>query len=73
VKSTKESTHAFIIRIWIEPREKKDEKPIWRGVIEHVGSGDRVYFDQLEHIATHVMAYIEAKRVTIHKGKSSRI
>lgn len=60
MKSAKETTHSFIVRIWIEPREIKDADAKWRGVIEHVGSGDRVYFDQLERIAIQISTYIEA-------------
>ena len=68
MKSTKESSLAFIVRIWVEPRELKDAEPIWRGVIEHVGSGERVYFDQLEQIMTHMRSYIEAMGVKAHKA-----
>ena len=70
VKSTKETAHAFIVRIWMEPREFKDAEPIWRGVIEHVGSGARVYFDKLEQIAIHVFPYIEEMGVKADKPKS---
>ena len=67
VKSAKESSLAFIVRIWVEPREIKDAKPIWRGVIEHVGSGEQVYFDQLEQIAIQVMPHIEAMGLKVEK------
>ena len=70
VKSNKETAHAFIVRIWMETRELRDAEPIWRGVIEHVGSGARVYFDQLEQIAVHVMPYLEAMGIKVDKGKS---
>jgi hypothetical protein len=69
MKSTKETAHAFIVRIWMETRELKDAEPIWRGVIEHVDSGARVYFDKLEQIAIYVMPYLEAMGIKIDKGK----
>jgi hypothetical protein len=69
VKSPEETTHAFIIRIWIEPREIEDAEPIWRGVIEHVGSGTRVYFDRLEQIVEHLLPYFEAMGVTVQQPK----
>lgn len=71
MESPKETTHAFIVRIWIEHRESKDAEPIWRGVIEHVDSGDQVYFDQLDQIAMRVMPYIETMGVKVDKTKAS--
>lgn len=58
MKSIKETTQAFVVRIWIEPRQVENAAPIWRGVIERVDSGDRVYFDRLEKISTYFAAYL---------------
>jgi hypothetical protein len=58
VKSIKEATHAFIVRLWIEPHQMNHAEPIWRGVIERVDSGDRVYFDQLEKMSTYFAQYL---------------
>ena len=60
MKSSKEATHAFIVRIWIEPREIKDAEPLWRGVIEHVEGEKRVYFDHLDKMSTYFAKYLEA-------------
>jgi len=46
----------------------KDAEPIWRGVIEHVDRGTRVYFDQLEQIAIHMLPYVEAMGVKVEKS-----
>jgi hypothetical protein len=70
VKSTKDTSHAFIVRVWMEPRDIKDSEPTWRGVIEHVGSGARVYFDQLEQIVGHLLPYVEAMGVKVDKPKA---
>jgi len=70
VKSVEETTHAFIVRIWIEHGERKDAEPIWRGVIEHVGSGEQTYFNKLEQILLHLIPYIEAMGVKVDKPKS---
>jgi hypothetical protein len=59
VKSIKEITHAFIVRIWIEPQEQKDAEPIWRGVIEHVEGDEPVYFDHLDKINSYFAKYLE--------------
>jgi hypothetical protein len=64
MKSTKEFIHAFIVRIWIEPREKKDALPVWRGVIEHVEMEDveyekPVYFDHLDKLKSYFANYLQ--------------
>ena len=59
VKPTKETTHAFILRIWIEPRELKDAEPIWRGVVEHVEGDERVYFNNLNMLKRYFAEYLE--------------
>ena len=70
MKSTKEIIHAFIVRIWIEPREAKDAEPIWRGVIEHVEDDERVYFDQLDKMRTYFSKYLEKIGIKIdNRGK----
>ena len=64
MKSTKEIIHAFIVRIWIEPRETKGAEPIWRGVILHVDNKkpedeNPVYFDHLDKMHTYFAKYLE--------------
>jgi hypothetical protein len=59
MKSTKEIIHAFVVRIWVEPRERKDADPIWRGVIEDVNGDEPVYFDHLDKMSTYFVKYLE--------------
>jgi len=59
VKSTREISHAFIVRIWIEPRELKDAEPPWRGVIEAVAGYKRVYFDHLDKMSTYFAKFLQ--------------
>jgi len=40
--------HSFIVRIWIEPREIASENLAWRGMVQHVMSGERTYFRTFE-------------------------
>ena len=70
MKSTKEIIHAFIVRIWIEPREVKDAEPIWRGVIEHVEIEDiehekPVYFDHLDRMRSYFAKYLKKLGIKI--------
>ena len=60
---TKEKTESFILRVWIEPRESEDLKPEWRGVIENVGNGERVYFNHLDQVTIYLTSFIEAMGV----------
>ena len=63
MKTIKEITHAFIVRIWIEPREAKGSEPIWRGLIEHVEiehveDEKPVYFDDLDKMRSYFAKYL---------------
>jgi len=59
VKSINDPVHSFVVRIWIEHTERKDAEPIWRGVIEQVGSNQRVYFDHLDKVRIYFAQYLE--------------
>jgi len=50
VNPIEENTHVFIVRIWCERREIEGRMPTWRGMIEHVPSGERRYFKDLDEI-----------------------
>lgn len=53
-----EHVHVFIVRVWREPRELEDAAIIWRGVIEHVDSGDRRYFRRLGAVTGFIRSYL---------------
>jgi hypothetical protein len=39
---------SFIVRMWCEGGAGSDVKAqVWRGSVEHVGSGERVFFSEL--------------------------
>jgi hypothetical protein len=42
-----ERSASFIIRIWRDDREDTFTEVVWRGSIENVRSGDKVYFRKL--------------------------
>ena len=43
-------TQSFIIRIWDEAVDDEGQVVTWRGSIDHVGSGKRLYFCDLDGI-----------------------
>lgn len=55
----------FIVRIWREPREIEGAGPEWRGVIEHVGSGERRYLKDLGEITAFVAPRLEEMGVKL--------
>ena len=54
-----ETSHTFIARFWLEPREIKDARPIWRGVVEHVASGQRRYLEDLDEIKEFIAVHLQ--------------
>jgi hypothetical protein len=53
------STQVFIVRIWAETREIQAAPSVWRGVIEHVHSGERRYFRDVSEVAAFVGSFLE--------------
>lgn len=52
------TTHVFIVRLWRESEEVDDSKTLWRGVIEHVPSGERRYLANPSEIWVFMAVYI---------------
>jgi hypothetical protein len=61
------NTHVFILRFWLEPREIEGAEPEWRGVIEHVESGERRYFRNLEVMLSFVAKYFDGLDTEMNK------
>lgn len=51
-------TQAFIVRFWLEPREMQGERPLWRGAIEHVHSGRKLFLKSLDQVTAFIEAYL---------------
>lgn len=60
MKSFDEYTHSFVVRVWLEPREIEGATPEWRGIIEHVASGERIYVQDLREIESFISCYVES-------------
>jgi hypothetical protein len=58
MKSFCEDTHSFILRCWREPRELKEAAPVWRGEVEHVPTGKRIYFKNFEELKQFLTSYL---------------
>lgn len=53
-----ENSQAFIVRIWSEPREIEHARPEWRGMVEHIPSGQRCYIKSLYELAAFIASYL---------------
>lgn len=49
---------SFVVRIWLERREIAGAPAAWRGMIEHVASGKRRYFLDLDGIVVFLAEYL---------------
>jgi hypothetical protein len=52
--------HSFVLRIWRENRDDPTVDAEWRGWIEHVQSGRRTYFRELQEIEQLLAEYMSA-------------
>ncbi len=59
MKCFDEDAHSFIVRLWLEPRELKGAAPKWRGVIEHVATGERRHLKDFIDIERFILKYLQ--------------
>ena len=60
-------TQVFILRIWQEPREIEGKQAEWRGVIEHIATGTRYFFNDLSELDFYILPYLEEMNVRIDR------
>ena len=58
VTSPCDPTQVFIIRVWREPREIEGQPALWRGVIEHLVSGERCYFTRYSKLIVFMLDHL---------------
>jgi hypothetical protein len=63
-------TRTFILRVWLEAREIRDVDPKWRGVIEHIPSGERHYFHKIEDLPKLILPYLSEPEKDLTQSKS---
>ena len=59
------NVHSFIVKIWLE-EESDRAKPLWRGHITHVPTGERRYLKRLNDIRDFIERYL----VNFNRGSS---
>lgn len=53
----------FVVRIWQEYREIEGEEPRFRGMIQHVSTGEKQYFNDISHIAKFLASYLNLDQI----------
>jgi hypothetical protein len=54
--------HLFVVRIWYEPSRRAGKQ--WRGSVEHVPSGQRLYFASLGDLTDFITLRLNGKPAT---------
>lgn len=58
------SSELFIVRFWPEPRELQTTRSEWRGVVEHVKSGERRFIRRPNDVAPFIAVYVTGSAST---------
>jgi hypothetical protein len=63
-------TKTFILRFWREPSELSNVAVNWRGMIEHIPSGERHYFHRIEDLPKLILPYLKETESNLSSRKS---
>jgi hypothetical protein len=58
LESFEEDTQVFIVRFWRESRELEGAHPIWRGSVEHMPSGQRIYVKNFKEVERVMSSFV---------------
>lgn len=58
--------HLFIVRLWQE--SGREESGAWRGLVEHVQSGQRLYFTTLADLNDFIALRMDSSRMAEDKN-----
>lgn len=54
----------------MEPREIENAPPVWRGMIEHVASGNRHYVNSLSEVEFFIASYLPDEESSACTGQT---
>ena len=61
--------YSFVVRVWLESADRDVRQiPIWRGSIEHVGSGSRIFFSDFQEISRFIEKQIGVETDIVPSG-----
>lgn len=53
------SSHAFVVKIWLEEEPGPQNPPLWRGHITNAYTGERRYFQKLDAILEFIQFFLD--------------
>lgn len=62
------NTCSFIVKVWVEGMDQKEDNRLWRGHITHVFSAERRYFEHLDEVIAFIATYLERMGVKINRS-----
>lgn len=54
-----QSSHSFIVKIWLEEEATDNVPPFWRGHVTHVASGSRSYLQSAGDVIAFMKEYLQ--------------
>lgn len=67
-----ESTHSFVVKVWLEEEARELCRPIWRGHVTHVMSKQQRYVKNLDDIADFIAGYLQMSGLRLPLKKRFR-
>ena len=58
MESYEETTHSFVVKVWLEDAGLTSGQVIWRGHITHVMSNERRYIQTLDEVTEFIDRYL---------------
>jgi hypothetical protein len=65
VKLPEETTHSFIVRVWLESAADEGSRAGWRGQVTHVPDGKGRYVRNLDAVPAFIAPYLAAMGVRL--------
>ena len=53
-----QDTYSFVVRIWPEAADSRGQVLAWRGSVDSVSTGERIYFDEIEDVPAFIRKQI---------------
>jgi hypothetical protein len=54
---------SFLVSFWLEPGGDAPRDGAWRGSVEHLSSGQRLYFNQIANLIGFLSGWLERQKV----------
>ncbi len=69
--SLNEQSHAFVVKIWHERRDIIGAESVWRGSVDDVRGGPRVYFNSLVTLCNYLARHADLGEYAMDSDEES--